>query len=105
MTVLFTIPIAPCAGHPGGAIEATEPAQNVYLLTFASPPDNRLTTAFCAAMMRALDVVEFGYPPGVVVTTSAIAKFYSNGLDLDHATSTDGFFVNSLYAMWKRFLT
>lgn len=41
----------------------------------------------------------------MVITTSGIGKFYSNGLDLDHATNTPGFFPDSLYAMWHRFLT
>ncbi len=36
------------------------------------------------------------YPPGVVVTTSGIAKFYSNGLDLEHVQSTPGFWKDSL---------
>jgi Delta3-Delta2-enoyl-CoA isomerase len=51
-------------------------------------------------------MLEFGgYHPGVVVTTSAIPKFYSNGLDLKHAISTEGFFSNVLYTMFARFLT
>ncbi|MGH7966366.1 MAG: hypothetical protein ACRERD_31825, partial [Candidatus Binatia bacterium] len=89
---LFTIPIPACDPHPGGTITATEPNPGVYLLTWVSPPDNRLTTPFLRALLSALDVIEFGgYPPGVVVTTSGIPKFYSNGLDLSHATQTEGF--------------
>lgn len=90
---LFTVPIEACDSHPGGAVVVTEPAPQVYLLAIGSPPDNRQTTALCRAVLRALDLVEFaGLPPGCVVTTSAIAKFYSNGLDLDHAV---GYFPTS----------
>jgi Delta3-Delta2-enoyl-CoA isomerase len=105
MSPLFTVPIAPCDPHPGGRIVCTEPESHIYLLTFTSPPDNRLVTPFCKAMLTALDILEFGYPPGVVITTSAIQKFYSNGLDLDHAQEVEGYWTQSLYAMWKRFLT
>ncbi|KAK3304001.1 ClpP/crotonase-like domain-containing protein [Chaetomium strumarium] len=103
---LFTVPIPPLGAHPGGAIVATEPAPAVYLLTITSPPDNRLTTASCTALLDALDLIEFGgYTPGVVVTTSGIAKFYSNGLDLEHAVATDGFMPRVLYRLFHRFLT
>jgi hypothetical protein len=103
---LFTIPIPPLGPHPGGAIVATEPRPKVYLLTFTSPPDNRLTTASCDALLDALDMIEFGgYEPGVVVTTSGIPKFYSNGLDLEHAISTEGFMDGKLYRVFLRFLT
>ncbi|OAA37619.1 enoyl-CoA hydratase/isomerase family protein [Metarhizium rileyi] len=102
---LFTVPIPPCDAHPGGSITATQPRPQVYLLTFSSPPDNRLTTAFLRALLQALDVLEFGgYTPGVVVTTSAIPKFYSNGLDLEHAVNTNGFW-QLLYDVWARLLT
>jgi enoyl-CoA hydratase/carnithine racemase len=85
---------------------ATEPAPAVYLLTITSPPDNRLTTASCTALLDALDLIEFGgYAPGVVVTTSGIAKFYSNGLDLEHALATEGFMPRVLYRVFHRFLT
>lgn len=36
---LFEVPIG-----NAGKITVTEPAAKVYLVTFASPPDNRLTT-------------------------------------------------------------
>lgn len=102
---LFTVAIPPCGAHPGGTITCTQPQPATYLLTFVSPPDNRLTTPFCRALLQALDIVEFGgYPPGVVITTSGIPKFYSNGLDLDHAMTTDGFW-QLFYNLWIRFLT
>ncbi|EFY88188.1 3,2-trans-enoyl-CoA isomerase precursor, putative [Metarhizium acridum CQMa 102] len=102
---LFTVPVPPCGAHPGGSITATQPQPQVYLLTFVSPPDNRLTTALCRALLQALDILEFGgYTPGVVVTTSGIPKFYSNGLDLEHAINTDGFW-QLFFDLWTRLLT
>jgi enoyl-CoA hydratase/carnithine racemase len=104
-TELFSVPIPALPSHPGGSIVCTQPAPQVYLLTFTSPNDNRLTPAFCSALITALDVIEFGHAPGVVVTTSGITKFYSNGLDLGLAISTPGFWENSLYPLYRRFLT
>ncbi|KAL7943749.1 ClpP/crotonase-like domain-containing protein [Trichoderma barbatum] len=102
---LFTVPIPPSGPHPGGSITVTEPQPAVYLLTFISPPDNRLTTVFCKALLAALDLLEFGgHPPGVLITTSGIPKFYSNGLDLQHAIDTPGFWA-LFYSVWNRFLT
>ena len=103
---LFTIPIPPIAAQPGGAVVCTEPAPAVYLLTMTSPPDNRLTPASCGALLDALDLIEFGgYKPGVVMTTSGIQKFYSNGLDLELALATEGFIVDGLFRLFRRFLT
>jgi hypothetical protein len=104
MSTLFTLPIAKCGAHPGGTLTCTEPSPRVYLLTLLSPPDNRLTTPVLKAFLNALDIIEFGYPHGVVATTSGIPKFYSNGLDLEHAVATDGFWP-LLYDVWARFLT
>ncbi|KAK8070061.1 Enoyl-CoA hydratase/isomerase [Apiospora phragmitis] len=95
----FTVTIPSIPGHVGGTITCTEPAPQVYLLTLDSPPDNRLTPPFCAALLECLDRVEFGLglPPGVL--------FYSNGLDLQLAMSTPGFTEVSLYPLFRRFLT
>jgi len=106
---LFTVPIASLATNKAEptprTIVCTSPSPLVYLLTFNSPPDNRLTTPFCQALLFALDILEHSYPPGVVVTTSAVTKFYSNGLELEHAFSTPGFFPDSLFKVFRRFLT
>ncbi|KAI0007720.1 enoyl-CoA hydratase/isomerase family protein [Xylariaceae sp. FL0662B] len=102
---LFTVPIAPFKTYPEGSIICTSPAPQIYVLTWASPPDNRLTSAFNAALLTALDVIEFGHPPGVVITTSAITKFYSNGLDLKLALSVPDFMETSLYPLYRRLLT
>ncbi|KAL2069677.1 hypothetical protein VTL71DRAFT_14356 [Oculimacula yallundae] len=100
---LFTVPIL-TSDKASGSIVCTTPAPGVYILTFIFPPDNRLVTAFCQAVILALDILEFSYPHGVVITTSGIQKFYSNGLDLEHATNTPGFFPNSMFALFKRLL-
>ncbi|SLM34133.1 enoyl-hydratase isomerase [Lasallia pustulata] len=97
---LFTVPI-----ESKGSIVCTHPSQKVYLLTFQSPPDNRLTPAFCASFVLALDIIEYRFPKGVVITTSGIAKFYSNGLNYESAVKTKGFFGDILYPLWRRILT
>lgn len=96
---LFEVPIA-----SGGRIKCTTPAKRVYLVEFTSPPDNRLKTDFCKALLLVLDILEFRHEHGVVITTSGIPKFYSNGLDLDHAFFTPDFFSGALYALWRRLL-
>ncbi|KAK5118817.1 hypothetical protein LTR62_000026 [Meristemomyces frigidus] len=97
---LFEVPIGDT-----GKVVVSQPADKVYLVTFSSAPDNRLTTSFCQALLLALNILDLRHPPGVVITTSSIPKFYSNGLDLDHASFTPGFFPDSLYALWRRLLT
>lgn len=106
MSSLFTIPIA----STGGQITCSNPSpaeqdKTIYVLTFASGKDNRLIPAFIDALLLALDVIEHRYPKGVVVTTSGIAKFYSNGLDLGVVMSTEGFTQRWLWKLFRRFLT
>lgn len=103
MAQLFSLTIPAHAAYPGGTLACTEPAPAVYLLTLNSPPDNRLTAPVLRAFLEALDIIEFGYPHGVVATTSGIPKFYSNGLDLEHAVATEGYWP-LLYSVWRRFL-
>ncbi|KAJ4345206.1 uncharacterized protein N0V89_011335 [Didymosphaeria variabile] len=95
---LFTVPIG-----TKGKVEVTSPAEKVYVVAFGSPPDNRLVTDFCEAILLALDILETKYQHGVVITTSLIEKFYSNGLDLEHAMQP-GFFANVLFKLWRRIL-
>lgn len=104
---LFTVPVlvSPDTDAGRGSIICTSTISNVYVLTFTAPPDNRLLSSFCQAFLLALDIIEFSYPSGVVVTTSGIPKFYSNGLDLDHAAKTKGFWTESLFKLYARFLT
>ncbi|KAL8772747.1 MAG: hypothetical protein Q9209_002092 [Squamulea sp. 1 TL-2023] len=97
---LFKLPI-----EPKGNITCTQPSQRVYLLTFDSAPDNRLTPEFCATLVLALDILDRRFEKGIVVTTSAIPKFYSNGLDFESAFKSKSFFPDSLYPLWRRLLT
>ncbi|KAI4109087.1 MAG: hypothetical protein LQ339_001892 [Xanthoria mediterranea] len=98
-------PLFKLAIEPRGSITCTQPSPRVYLLTFDSAPDNRLTPDFCAAFLLALDIVDRRFDKGVIVTTSAIPKFYSNGLDFESVFKSKSFFPESLYPLWKRLLT
>lgn len=100
MTVLFSVPI-----DSTGTIEVSSTASKVYLLAFESPPDNRLTTSFNEAFITALDIIESRFPRGVVITTSKISKFYSNGLDLDLFRNDPSFLPDSLYPLFRRLLS
>lgn len=107
MTTLFELPILSSPSSPpiGTIVCTTSPSSpNTYLLTFTAPPDNRMVTGFCQAFLLALDIIECSYPPGVLVTTSGIPKFYSNGLDLNHVNATKGFWDQSLAPVFKRLL-
>lgn len=64
----------------------------------------KVLQVFCEALLTALDIIEAKYERGVVITTSGIQKFYSNGLDLEHASRTPGFYANTLYKLWRRLL-
>ena len=101
---LFTLPIP----STSGSITCTNPSPDqptIYLLTFTSPPDNRLTPTFIDAFLLALDIIEHRYQKGVLITTSGIPKFYSNGLDLELAQSTEGFLDKWLWKLFRRLLT
>jgi enoyl-CoA hydratase/carnithine racemase len=100
MSSLFTVPIS-----TGGSFECTEPAKNVYLLTFNSPPDNRIATPILTALSLSLNIIEHKYPPGALIVTSSNPKFYSNGFDLDHVRTTPGFSQNTLHPVLRRLLT
>ncbi|KAE9976683.1 hypothetical protein EG328_002469 [Venturia inaequalis] len=97
----FTIPIS----STGGNFACTIPAEQVYVLTFTSGPDNRVTIPFIKAFMLSLDIIEHKFPPGVVVTTSGIGKFYSNGYDLEHVSQHADFFEGYSFPILRRLLT
>ena len=88
-----------------GSFICTQPTKDVYLLSFSSPPDNRLTPAFNNTFHLALDIIQHRFPPGVVITTSSITKFYSNGLDYENAIRDPQFFHGSLFPLWRRLIT
>jgi hypothetical protein len=99
--VPFSIPIS----STGGSFECTIPTEQVYVLTFTSAPDNRVTIPFIKAFMLSLDIIEQKFPPGVVVTTSGIGKFYSNGYDLEHVVQHEDFFDGYSLPLLRRLLT
>ncbi|KKY27054.1 putative enoyl hydratase isomerase family protein [Phaeomoniella chlamydospora] len=101
------IPLSPPTANVQvkGSFICTSPSPKVYLLTFSSPPDNRLTPDFNEAFLLALDIIEARFPKGVVITTSSIEKFYSNGLDYESAIKDPKFWSRSIYPLWKRLLT
>lgn len=102
MTELFNVPIS----TGGSFVCRTVPQDSkIYLLSFTSPPDNRLTPAFIEAYILSLDILEHRFPPGVLITTSGIPKFFSNGLDLEKAMTMEGFFQNYLFKLFRRLLT
>ncbi|KEF61079.1 uncharacterized protein A1O9_02644 [Exophiala aquamarina CBS 119918] len=88
-----------------GNFVCTQAAPQVYVLSFSSPPDNRLTPAFNQTFLLALDIIEHRLPKGVVITTSSITKFYSNGLDYENAIKDPAFFPGSLFPLWRRLIT
>lgn len=106
---IFTLPVpaykSKTHNAPEGSFTLTQPFPKVYLLTFNSPPDNRLTPPFLDTFRLALDITLTTLPPGVLVTTSAIPKFYSNGLDYGAAIADPAFMTKSLYPLWRALLT
>jgi Delta3-Delta2-enoyl-CoA isomerase len=111
--LLFSLPIPPAristgATVSGGSITVTSPAPTTYLISFASPPDNRLTPAFNSTLHLALLILRSNptkYPKGPVILTSSLPKFFSNGLDYESAVSSPTFFSDSLYPLWHTLLT
>ena len=59
---------------------------NLFTLTM-DEGENRWNTTFVRAFAEAIDEIEASDGPAAVVTTSANAKFFSNGLDLDWISS------------------
>jgi enoyl-CoA hydratase/carnithine racemase len=100
MSILFKVPI-----EGGGEFVATSPKDSIYLLSFSSPVDNRTTTNFLAAYIKALDILEDKYEKGVVISTSSIAKFFSNGLDVEHTMARPNFFKEALTPLLRRLIT
>ena len=61
---------------------------DVFVLTMAAG-ENRWNTTFVRAIAEALDEVEASEGAAALVTRSADAKFFSNGLDLDWVMAPD----------------
>lgn len=90
-------------------VTVTQPSEApTYVLTLSHEADNRLDTDTCQALLSAFNHVEKLCPlgnDGAVITTGKDPKFYSNGLDLNHAVSTPGFWETSFYPLLRRVLT
>jgi len=100
MAVLFSVPIS-----TGGSFEISSPAPSVYLLSFTSPPDNRITPAFLSGYLLTLNILERRHPKGVLISTSGISKFFSNGFNITDLVETPKFFENFLLPLLSRLLT
>ena len=61
---------------------------DVFTLTMAAG-ENRWNTTFVREFSKALDAVEASSGPAALITRSADAKFFSNGLDLEWVNSPD----------------
>lgn len=102
---LFTLPFVSTSGTITCTIATEGTYDTTYLLTVTSPPDNRLTSNLIDAYLLALDIIQTKYKPGVLVSTSGITKFFSNGLDLAHVAATPFFFRDKLGRLMRRLLT
>ncbi|KAK6533672.1 hypothetical protein TWF694_002605 [Orbilia ellipsospora] len=103
---LYTLPIATSDGsNITISIPRPKSHPNVYLLTFISPPDNRLLTPFIETFTLALALLRTNHPKGVLITTSSSPKFYSNGLDLQHVSKQPMWWNNIFWPYMKNFLT
>ncbi|KAK5950049.1 hypothetical protein OHC33_009011 [Knufia fluminis] len=103
-TASSSISSHPATGKPRPKHGDPQPTPPIYLLTHHSPPDNRLTPPFLQAYLHALLKLQHGgYPYGILLTTSSIPKFYSNGLDL--ATFNAETKSKYLYPLWRKLLT
>jgi Delta3-Delta2-enoyl-CoA isomerase len=97
---LFAFPIS-----TGGEFTLTCPASSIYLLTFKSPPDNRVTVPYIEAFSLALDIVEHRCPSGsVLITTSGLEKFYSNGFDIADLQTGGTEFMKKVFGLIWRIL-
>ncbi|KAI9189826.1 hypothetical protein H9P43_001259 [Blastocladiella emersonii ATCC 22665] len=103
----------------GGGADQSQPLvllerrDAIFTLTMNGMPDNRFNPAFVDAVNAALDVVEDYALPAkgrpracALITASASAKFYSNGLDVLYLfESGDTWFISDRYlALLKRML-
>ncbi|KAJ6257512.1 hypothetical protein Dda_7297 [Drechslerella dactyloides] len=102
---LYTLPIAVTNGTITITIPRPKTHPNVYLLTFVSPPDNRLLTPFIETFTLALALLRTNHPVGVLITTSSSPKFYSNGLDLSHVQTQKMWWHNVYWPFMKLLLT
>ncbi|RUS24592.1 hypothetical protein BC938DRAFT_473354, partial [Jimgerdemannia flammicorona] len=71
--------------------------------------DNRFTVTSIAAINAALDIVERAFKdegyPALALVTAGKEKFYSNGLDLEHAMATPRFMEDHYLKLLSRMVT
>lgn len=85
-------------------MEVTIVPDTCYLLQFELAPDNRLEPVMLDGFYDALTWIEQQDDALPLVTTSKIEKFYSNGLNFEKATKTEGFFNTKFYRTLLKFL-
>ncbi|KAF3177647.1 hypothetical protein EYR41_008710 [Orbilia oligospora] len=102
---LYTLPITATSGTITITVPRPQTHPTVYLLTFVSPPDNRLLTSFIETFTLALALLRTNHPHGVLITTSGNPKFYSNGLNLEHVASQDLWWSKIFWPFMKNLLT
>nr|ODN86394.1 enoyl-CoA hydratase/isomerase [Cryptococcus depauperatus CBS 7841] len=105
-------------------LQLTRPAQNVWQIALDSPPDNRIVPGLLEELHEALNRVEAewrkaggavldprkraeyaGKGAGALVFTSALQKFFSNGLDYEGSLKIDNFFEKMYDPVMWRLLT
>jgi len=85
LTLPLVVPI-PDAGNSGyfKLSELSHPSKAIYLISFNLAPDNRMTSRFLQTFLKVLEIVEANVSEdSVLLTTSEIPKFYSNGYDVE----------------------
>lgn len=109
----MSFPIAfPALTHPDKAVKGSgdriiiseSPCGLYYLLEYNALPDNRYSTEFLSAYIDAIDYVRLKGTPKVLVTTSRIPKFFSNGLDFNSAAITPDYIENYYYKVMRAYL-
>ncbi|WVR05613.1 hypothetical protein IAU60_002635 [Kwoniella sp. DSM 27419] len=105
-------------------IKLSRPQHNIWQITLASPPDNRLTPELLSEFAAALDQVEGewravgggkfspkdregheGKGAGALIVASEVDRFFSNGLDWERSLKIDNFFEELFDPVTWRLLT
>jgi hypothetical protein len=94
--VEFEVPIATGGSFACSAALGSD-NQGIYVLSFISLPDNRVTLPFIEAFALSLRTLERTTgSEGVLVITSSISRVFSNGLDVEHTKIHEDFFEQYL---------
>ncbi|QNP97743.1 ClpP/crotonase-like domain-containing protein [Yarrowia lipolytica] len=91
-------------GGPDQLVLVTE-EPTYYVLKLNSPPDNRLTPELLTAWIEAMEALAlYAEEPKPLVITSAMPKYFSNGLDLEATANVDNFTRDFYYPLIKTLL-